>query len=72
MQIDVNGERFDVQRAEITYEAIVGLAGHPDSKSLTVTYYARLEGDTSRSGTLYPGKKIEPSDGLIFNAVRIR
>jgi hypothetical protein len=69
MYIMVNGDRFDVPRAEITYEAIAGLAGHSDSKELLVTYYARIEGDMERKGTLSPGKKITPCDGLVFNAV---
>lgn len=69
MQITVNGVRHDIPRAPITYSCIAGLAGHPDAKSLTVTYRGQRKGDWERSGTLIHGEQIEPDDGLIFAAV---
>ena len=48
MQITVNGTRIDVPRGDVTYEAVANMAGHPDSKSLSVTYHWRGEGDLTR------------------------
>lgn len=68
MQITVNGEYHDIPRGDVTYEAVVALAGHPDAKGMTVTYSWRGKSDVHRLGTLCRGEKVEGDDGMIFDA----
>lgn len=71
MKITVNGTEHLIMGLPIGYDTIAELA-YPGAgyRELTVTYSWRGPGDSSRHGTLYPGKApIEPAEGMHFTAV---
>lgn len=68
MQIIVNGNLLRFFGSQIGYEEVVALAGEKGKPS--VLYRGRSEGDSQRSGTMYPGcKAVEVEEGMRFEVV---
>ena len=69
MMININGIAHEVEGDLISYEDVLRLAKIP-ATGASVTYFARGEGDSYRSGTMYSGKTIKLADGMQIDAVR--
>ena len=69
IEITVNGLPFGVVTAFVSYADIALLAGQPNAKELTVTYWVRAGRDRQRSGSLAPGQSIDLEHGMHFTAV---
>lgn len=67
--ITINGDYFEVDNEELTYEEIVAMAG--ESRYATVTYSTKRKpgSDVTRSGILYSGKTVIIEDDMRFSAV---
>lgn len=66
LTINVNGKDHIINRASISYEEVLSIAGVSDGASCT--YHGKTHGDSSRSGILYKGgRAITIEDGMIFN-----
>lgn len=69
MKIIINGSEVHVGPAKLSYADVVQLGGEPHGPTYTMTYHAKLEGDLSRDGSLAPGEKVEPCEGMIFSFI---
>lgn len=63
----MNGRSVNCDSPVLTYGDVVELAGHARTRVLSVTYQGPRSGDSSRAGTLTPGKVVAIADGFIFN-----
>jgi hypothetical protein len=71
MNIDINAERIILQGEDeksLSYERICELAGKP-GQQLTVTYFWRGHGDSTRQGSPHAGQSITPADGMVITAM---
>lgn len=71
LQIDlitINGVPVDwVHDDPLPYEVICQRAGQPEHA--TVTYFAQLERDLTRSGILHKGKSVQTEEGMHIDCV---
>lgn len=69
MQVTINGTQRWLRQSEspITYEQIVELAGLTGAP--TMTYHAKINGDTVRQGTLIAGESLELAHGMRISVV---
>lgn len=75
MKITINSEPVELSDQEakdgLAYQQIVDRADSGRSKQAlhTITYFARGEGDQQRSGTICPGQRLIPCEGMHIAAM---
>lgn len=67
-KIKINGQEHEWPHGDqLSHEVICELAGKPVHAS--VTYFAKLQGDTERSGLTYAGQSINTTTGMTISCV---
>lgn len=70
MRVTINGTPHEVDWELASYDDVVVLAGLDPATAPSVTYHGLRRGDSSRSGTMYPGcEPVALEDGMHFTAV---
>lgn len=69
MTIFVNGKKIILENAprQLSYEAILKMAGFDGDRILSVAYLAPRKGDELREGSLRHGESTALEDGMIFD-----
>lgn len=67
VNVVINGDNQEFPAGDVNYAEVVSTVGYNPSRILSVVYHVRLGGDSIRQGSLFPGKSVEVSEGMIFN-----
>ncbi len=66
--IKLNGKSFHIKEQELSYDDVVKMAyGKLDVPLQSITYHAKGEGDSERSGILTPGKSVKLANRMHFS-----
>jgi hypothetical protein len=67
LHIYINGRKHEHVGLDISYEAVIQMAGFRPGRILSVTYSTRRKGDEQRSGCLTPHKTIKVENDMVFD-----